>query len=62
MSKIQSSQLLSKLERRLYETYKTSRHGIAAKFKMRLLGSLINLNCISEVLMRGRFLENFIKS
>ena len=52
----------SKFEWRLYETCKTSRLKITAKFRMHLIGSLINLNCISEVLMHGDFLENFIKS
>ena len=56
------SAAFSKLERRLNETCKTLRHRIAAKFSMHLMDSLINLNCISEVLMHGRFLENFIKS
>ena len=51
-----------KIERRPNETCKTLLLGIAAKFRMHLIGSLININSISEVLMHGRFLENFIKS
>ena len=35
---------------------------IAAKFRKHLIGSLIKLNHISEVLMHGRFFENFMKS
>ena len=54
--------MLSKLERRLYETGKTSRRRIATKFKMQFKGSLIKLNRISEDLMHGHFVENFIKS
>ena len=38
------------------------RHRIAAKIRMHLIGSSIKLNRISEVLLRGRFFENFIKS
>ena len=33
----------------------------AAKFRMHLIGSLIKLNRMSEVLMHGRFFENFCK-
>ena len=44
------------------ETGKTLRRRIVAKFRMHLIGSLIKLNRISEVLMHGRFFENFIKS
>ena len=54
--------MLSKLERRLYETWKTSRRRIAAKFDMHFIGSLIKLNRINEDLMHGHFLENFSKS
>ena len=56
------SQLLSKFEWRLHETCKTLRRRIAAKFRMRLIGSLIKINRISEVLMHVRFFENFTKS
>ena len=58
----QENQLLSKLERRLFETCKTSQLRIASKLMMHLIGSLINLNYISEVFMQEGFLENFIKS
>ena len=44
------------------ETWKISCLAIAAKFRMHFLGSLIKLNRISEVLLHGRFFENFIKS
>ena len=54
------SAAFSKLERRLHGTCKTSRLAIAAKFQMHLLGSLINSNSISEVLMHGRFFEKVI--
>ena len=56
------SQLLSELERRLNEAWKTLRLEIAAKFRMHFIGSLIKLNRISEVLIHGRFSQNFIKS
>ena len=61
-SAVKLIKLLSKLERRLYETCKTSRRRIASKFKMHFIGSLIELNRISEDLMHGHFFENFIKS
>ena len=54
--------MLSKLERRLKETCKILRRRIAVKFRMHLIGSLIKLNRISEVLLHGSFLENFMKS
>ena len=41
---VASVQLLSKLERNLNETSKTSGLGIAAKFRMHLLSSLIKIN------------------
>ena len=41
------------------ETCKTLRRKIAAKFRMHFIGSLIKLNRISEVLLHGRFFENF---
>ena len=50
------------LERRPNETCKTSRHRIATKFRMHLIGSLIKANLISEVLMHGRFFEIFFKN
>ena len=43
------SPLRSKMELLLNETCKTSRLGIAAKFKMHLIGILIKLNRISEI-------------
>ena len=51
-----------KIERCLSETCKTLQRRNAAKFRMYLIGSLIKFNQISEVLMHGRFCENFIKS
>ena len=56
---MQRSQLLLKLEPRPNETFKTLRRRIAGKFRMQFIGSLINLNRIIEVLMHGRFFENF---
>ena len=36
--------------------------GLAAKFRMHLIGSLIKLNRICDVFLHGRFVEKFIKS
>ena len=59
--KLMRSQLLLKLEQLLNETCKNVGLGIAAKFRMHLLGSLIELTRIIENLMHGNFLESFIK-
>ena len=46
----------------IYETCKTLRRRIGAKFRMHHIGSLIKLNRVSEVLLHGPFFESFIKS
>ena len=56
------SQLLLKIEILFDEICRVSRLGIAAKSKLHLLGSLMELHRISEILKQGSFLENSIKS
>ena len=56
------SQLLSKVERLHYETGKTSRLGIVAKFGTHFTGSFIKLNPIGENSMHGSLAKSFTKS
>ena len=56
------SQLLLQNERLLNETFATSRRPIAAKFRMRLLSSLMKMYRNNELPVHGSFCESFKKS